>query len=124
MAQHPDAGKQRRWLALIRLWQHSKPKVTVREFCQRHSLSEASFFAWRRTLRTRGLIDNPQPSQLSKPTLLPNTAAFLQLTPVAEPVTPTAIDLLLNGQRLLRVRPGFDGPTLLQLVRLLEELAC
>jgi transposase-like protein len=119
MAQHPDASKQRRWLALIQLWQQSN--FTVREFCQRHSVREASFFAWRRTLRKRGLFHDPPP-QPRKPT--PNTPAFLQLTPAAESPTPTAIDLVLNEHRLLRVRPGFDSDTLLQLVRLLEEPAC
>jgi hypothetical protein len=32
--------------------------------------------------------------------------------------------LVLNHQRVLRLRPGFDADQLLQLVRLLEEPAC
>jgi transposase-like protein len=120
MAQHPDASKQRRWLALIQLWQQSQPNVTVREFCQRHRVSQANFFAWRRTLKNRGLIHHPLP-QPSKPSPQPATPTFLQLTPTAELATATVIDLVLNERRLLRVRPGFDADTLLQLLRLLEE---
>ena len=54
MAQSPDAGKQRHWLGLVERWQRSK--LTVREFCEHHQISEASFYAWRRVLRERGLI--------------------------------------------------------------------
>ena len=124
MAQHPNASKQRRWLALIQLWQESQPKVTIREFCELHSLSEPCFFFWRRTLRQRGLLDDLPPPQPSKLTPQPEAPAFLQLTADAEPATPSPIDLVLNEQRLLRVRPGFDADTLLQLVRLLEEPPC
>ena len=55
MAQRPDAAKQGRWLELIRRWQRSQS--TIREFCERHQVSEASFFSWRRILRERGLLD-------------------------------------------------------------------
>jgi transposase-like protein len=55
MALHPDAGKQKRWLELIGRWQQSQ--LTIREFCERHQVNEASFFSWRRVLRRRGLLD-------------------------------------------------------------------
>ena len=35
-----------------------------------------------------------------------------------------AFDVVLSQRRRLRVRPGFDPATLLQLVRLLEEPPC
>jgi transposase-like protein len=56
MARRPDATKQDRWRELIHRWQCSQ--TTVREFCQRHRVSEASFFSWRRVLRERGLMDD------------------------------------------------------------------
>jgi transposase len=137
MARHHDASKERRWLDLVLLWK--KSKLTVREFCQCRQLSEPSFYSWRRVLRQRGLIQDwsaasptpksakspaPKPSHCSAVAKLP---AFVNLTVVAEPsaaaepVTPNAIDLVLSERRLLRVRPGFDSATLLQLVRLLEK---
>ena len=117
MAQRPDAAKQERWLELIRRWQRSQS--TVREFCQRHHVSEASFFAWRRVLRERGLLDEPAASKCSIP-----APAFVKLTTLDAEPTASPIELVLNQRRLLRVRPGFDANMLLELVRLLEERAC
>jgi transposase-like protein len=106
-----QAGKQARWLDLVERWQRSK--LTVREFCQRHQLREPSFYSWRRALRQRGLIGAPTPQ----------TPAFVKLTLDAEATQDVAIELVV-GQRVLRVRPGFDAELLRQLVRLLEEPSC
>ena len=116
MARLPDPGKQRRWLELMRLWQQSQ--LTVSEFCEQHRLSEASFYAWRRVLKQRGLLQ-------ARPTRQPPTpAAFVELTPNAEPPAVSMVELVLGDRRLLRLRPGFDPDMLLELVRLLEEPAC
>ncbi len=112
MAQRPDPGKQERWLELIRRWQRSQ--TTIREFCERHQVSEASFFSWRRVLKQRGLL-NQTPAH-------GDPAPFVKLT-VAASESVGAVEVIL-GQRVLRVRPGFDASMLLELVRLLEEPAC
>ena len=117
MAQRPDVGKQERWLELIRRWQRSQ--LTVREYCQRHHVSEASFFSWRRILRRRGLLDEPMPSKNAA-----DAPAFVKVTTLDAEPTVSPIELVLNQGRLLRVRPGFDADMLLELVRLLEEPAC
>jgi transposase len=121
MARHRDANKQHRWLNLIRLWQQSR--LTIREFCKRRGLNERRFHVWRRVLRRRGLLEDlPTSQEVTKAS--PVTAAFVNLTMAAEPVSPSAIELVLGERRVVRVRPGFDSATLLQLVRLLEEPTC
>lgn len=121
MARQPDASKQQRWLDLMRRWQQSR--LTVSAFCARYGLTQASFYFWRRVLRERGLLHEPPARpQPAAPALAP--AAFVKLTVDAAARAPTAVDLVLNDHRLLRVRPGFDPDTLRQLVRLLEELPC
>lgn len=115
MALHRDASKQRCWLDLIRRWQRSP--IPVREFCERHRVSESNFYAWRRVLRQRGLLDEPTPP------VEPVTPVFVKLTVAAEPTAASAVEVVL-GERVLRVRPGFDADMLLELVRLLEERAC
>jgi transposase-like protein len=113
------SGKQRQWLERVRLWQQSG--LGVREFCGRHGLSEPSFFAWRRTLRQRGLIED-RPTKASKA-----VPAFVQVdmgaaTDESATVSATSrIEIVLARGRRLRVRPGFDAQTLRQLLRLLEE---
>ena len=118
MARQPDASKQRRWLELVRLWQQSQ--LTVSEFCERHRLSEHSFYSWRRVLRQRGVLQDPSTRQA------PTPAAFVKLTLAAEPEPPAVspVELVLSNQRLLRLLPGFDPDMLRELVRLLEEPAC
>jgi transposase-like protein len=117
MARRPDGSKQDRWLGLMHLWQRSS--TTVREFCQRHQISEARFFSWRRVLRERGLLDDVISS---KPSV--RAPAFVKLTPLDAEPSISPIELILNHGRLVRVRPGFDAAMLLHLLRLLEEPAC
>ena len=116
MAQRPDVGKQAFWLELIRRWQRSQ--TTVREFCRRHRISEASFFSWRRVLRERGLLHDPVPLTTA------DAPAFVKLSMLDAEPSVSAIELVLDQRRVLRVRPGFDADMLLQLVRLLEEPSC
>ena len=118
MAHGPDGGKQRRWLKLIQRWQRSR--FSVREFCQRNHLSEASFFSWRRTLRQRGLLEEAT----TPPDVSNDSPTFVKLTAVDAPQHTSAIELVLKRRRRLRVRPGFDADTLLKLVRLLEDTPC
>jgi transposase-like protein len=105
------SSKQTHWLDLVQRWQRSK--LSVREFCQRHQLSEPSFYSWRRLLRERGLID--EQAQTATP-------MFVKLTLDPESTPASAVEVVL-GERVLRVRPGFDAAMLLKLVRLLEEPA-
>jgi transposase-like protein len=117
MAQRPDPGKQERWLELIRRWQRSQ--TTIRDFCERHQVSEASFFSWRRVLRERGLLDKAAPSKTST-----DVPAFVEISAVDAERTVSPIELVLSQRRILRIRLGFDANLLLELVRLLEEPAC
>jgi transposase len=116
MARHPDASKQQRWLDLVRRRQQSQ--LTVREFCERHRVSEADFYRWQRVLRERGLLDEPLTPASAAPT------SFVELTADAAPAGATPVEVVLSAGRLLRIHPGCDPATVLQLVRLLEEPAC
>lgn len=118
MAQHPHPGKEQRWLDIIRRWRQSR--LSVREFCGRRRLSEPTFYAWRRVLRQRGLIDEDSVDAVPVAT----TPAFVQVAVDAGALALPAIDLVLAQGRLLRVRAGFDPDLLRQLLRLLEEPSC
>lgn len=118
MAQHLNAEKQRHWLDLFRLWQQSK--LSVRAFCERHQLSEPSFYSWRRTLQQRGLLVNQAADDAGHT----QTPAFVQLSVAAGAAAVKTIDVILTKGRRLRIRPGFDANTLRQLLRVLEEPAC
>jgi transposase-like protein len=117
VTQRPDVGKQAFWLGLMCRWRRSQ--TTVRDFCQRHHVSEASFFSWRRVLHERGLLVDPRPAKTAT-----DAPAFVKLTMLNAEPSASAVELVLDQRRVLRVRPGFDADMLLQLVRLLEGPAC
>jgi transposase-like protein len=103
-----DRRKEQHWRQLIQQWRSSG--LTVRAFCARHHLAEPSFYAWRRELQQRDA----------------DQVAFVPVR-VLDPEAPAAaagIDLLLPGQRTVRVAPGFDSATLRRLLAVLEQASC
>ncbi len=51
MASGRDLAKERRWREFVE--RQSASGLSARAFCRREELSEASFYAWRRTIRER-----------------------------------------------------------------------
>jgi hypothetical protein len=104
-----DLVKESQWRSLLA--RHDRSGLSVRAFCELHGLSEASLYAWRRTLQER---------DSAKVQFVP-----VHVTPEPKPTTTDgstgAIELVLGASRRLRIGPGFDGPTLTRLLALLEE---
>ncbi len=101
------SDKERFWRRRLRQWRSSG--LSVRAFCAEYALSEPSFYAWRRTVAQRDGEGVP---------FVP-----VQVVPEAQPLGAAAggLELVLGEGRLLRVGPGFDGPTLQRLLAVLEE---
>jgi hypothetical protein len=99
-----------RWRELIR--QQRGSGLSVARFCGRHSVAVSSFFFWRRKLKA-----------VAAPT-------FMELTPAVEPPVSilraseresrSPIELQLRCGTIVRVREGFDVPTLRQVVEALR----
>jgi hypothetical protein len=102
-----DHGKERFWRTTLRQWRHSG--LSVRAFCDQHGLAQPNFYAWRRTLAQRDAEVQFVPVRLA-PERTNNLTA-----------TTSALELVLDDHRRLRIGPGFDGPTLTRLLALLEE---
>lgn len=83
----------------------------VRAYCRRHGLSEAGFYAWRRELRVRDGL---------REVAALNGSAFVEVKAVAVPSVPVTLEVVLRGDRVVRVHPGFDAETLAGVVRVLE----
>ena len=105
MGKPRDERKERQWRRWIREWQASG--LTVRDFCDRHGLDEHRFYAWRRELGRRDAEASP----------------FMPVRIVSGdvPAAGRPLEVVLPGGRTVRVAPGFDGPTLRQLLAVLEE---
>ena len=103
------ASKEQFWRAALRKWRSSG--LSVRAYCEEHGLAEPTFYAWRRTLAEGDAA-----------------VCFVPVQVLAEPRAQATTDgaaggleLVLDAGRVLRVGPGFDGPTLKRLLGLLEE---
>ncbi len=126
MARSYDPAKTQFWRQVLARQQASG--LTVGAYCAAHGLSPANFYRWQRVLAERpdrGAAPRPaartngahEPKQDALPLFVP-----LDLNVAA--ATRTALEVVLVGGRVVRVRPGFDAATLGQLVACLEGRAC
>jgi hypothetical protein len=117
-----DSAKERYWRRLLEEWRRSG--LTGRDFCAAKAVSEASFYSWKREIARRDQEEVEARRMTARPgataAALP---AFLPVTMAPTPV-PAALEVVLAGGRLLRVRGGFDGAVLRQLLAVLEAPSC
>lgn len=118
-----DRDKERFWRSILR--QYRRSGLSVRDFCAEHHLAEANFYAWRRTIARRDQQALRQPhedrhdSDHGQPDFVPlRLADAVAPHPLAQPAT---LEVMVAGQRLVRVPAGFDAATLRQLLAVLAE---
>ena len=123
MPRPADPRKQQYWLQHIQRWQDSN--LSVRDYCDRLQLSEASFYSWKRTLQQRGLLTYTVPSDARSPRApSPDALRFVPVT-VSELVsTAGRIGLVLPDGCIVRLMAGFDAQSLRQLLAVLRERPC
>jgi transposase-like protein len=110
-----DRGKELFWRRLLQLWPRSGR--TIRDFCADHHVTEASFFAWRRTIAERDRELAGKPATASAP------PAFVPLRVVATP-PPESVDcfeVVLGDDCVVRVPAGFNPASFRQLLAILQE---
>jgi hypothetical protein len=132
-----DLAKERHWRRIVRQWRGSG--LSVREFCDWQSLSEASFYGWRRELAKRdreAAAASPSDTTVagrpkqngSGPEPLPS---FVQLHVVAEealkadgrPSRTDVIEVHLPGGVRLVVPAGCDRALLRDVITCCGEAA-
>jgi hypothetical protein len=103
-----DPQLEQFWRTTFAAWQRSGQ--SVRDFCFRRRLTQASFHAWRRTLRQRDQEHAPAP-------------ALPRLVPLR--VVPTAtLEVLLPSGMIVRVPDGADATAAANLVAALRATPC
>lgn len=102
-----DAGREQFWRDAVAAWRRCG--VSVRAFCRRRDLPEASFYFWRRTLQER---DEQQA-----------TARAATFVPVR--VVPDApVEIVLPSGLVMRVPAGAQAATVATLVAALRAASC
>jgi|ERR1700678_1862599 transposase len=112
-------AKERYWRDVVRRWRRSG--WSVRDFCAEHGLSEPSFYGWRRTIAERdGEAGCRASARRHERTGTVELPAFVPLRVTPAPTGP-ALEVVVGTNRVVRVSPGFDAPTLRNLLAVLEE---
>jgi hypothetical protein len=132
-----EIQRQSHWEEIVR--RQGESGQSARAYCQQAGIEESAFYWWRRELARRSQQRNDplQPSRgmrqrepirpgargLSKAV---TEVGFLPVQVAtdrgAEAVR--AIEMVLGGDRVLRIPPGFDRQTLLNVLGTLEDRGC
>jgi len=107
-----DPVKEQFWCDVVTRWRGSG--LSVRAFCARESLSEPSFYVWRRELARRGRGDGTAPPFVPVKVVEPRASGA-----AATPGVPGAIEVVVREGLVVRVGAGFDGDTLRAVVAVL-----
>jgi hypothetical protein len=119
-----DPAKEKFWRRTMARFRVSG--LSIRDFCRREVVPEPNFYAWRAELARR---DRSRPHRDPRSALRARSvkASFLPVRVVADPealVGQGAVDIILSGGQVVRVRPGFDQQTLAQAIAVLENPGC
>lgn len=88
---------------------------SIRDWCVRHEVTEASFYAWRRTLAQRGILRSASAKM--------HRAQVVAVEMAAGPNTSGAPLRLIVGEFRIEIASGFDEGTLRRLISALQESA-
>ena len=130
-----EVQRQSRWQEIVR--QQAQSGQSVRVYCRQAGIEESAFYWWRRELARRsGQGDDLRQPRRSSPKGKPGrpatrksprmTTGFLpvQVTADRRPKAGRGVEMLLGDGRVLRIQPGFDRQTLLDVLSALEGRGC
>lgn len=95
-AKKADTDLRQFWAMVLETFETSG--LSVRRFCQQEGLSEASFYSWRKRLRT-----HPKPKTNKGPS---QPDSFIQVS--MPPVKSEALELILASGHTLRIPSDID----------------
>jgi hypothetical protein len=130
-----EIQRQSHWQEIISGQQESGQ--SVRAYCRQAGIEESAFYWWRRELARRSRqgedrrslrrsLPQGQPGRQVTGKATPIAAGFLpvQVTSDRHPEGGRGVELLLADGRVLRLQPGFDRQTLLDVLGVLEGRGC
>ena len=112
----PRPQRDAAWRRIFR--EQAASGLSHSDFCRDRSIPFHSYFWYRRRLQE----PVAEAARRGRPAAIPSALVPVRLAPTM-PRTSTdrgAIEVVLAGGRCLRVSRGFDGETLLELIRFLE----
>jgi hypothetical protein len=89
--------------------------LSIRAWCVRHEVTEASFYAWRRTLARRGILRGARRKKRQTRVVAVEVVNGLNVSAGSTP-----LGLVVNGLRI-EIASGFDEDALRRLIGVLRE---
>ena len=111
--------REERWRRILSEQERSGLGHTA--FCRRKKISQHAYFWWKRELRLRDQKRRRRVAKISvdRPSLVP-----VRVSTASVIATQTAFEVVLPGQRLVRVPVEFDAESLKRLLAVLEDASC
>jgi hypothetical protein len=112
MSGQVDLGKQQLWLERVQRGQcGQRSRLTIRDFCARHHLSEPNFYCWKHVLAERGLLPTAAATP-PRPAARPTTPLFVAATLANATGLPQPLEIAVRGGLAVRVGASFDAAKL------------
>ena len=109
-----DQSKEKFWRRVVR--GQARSGLSVRAWCREHDLNEPAFYWWRsRLART----DRKPKTRFRKATLVPIRVSAPEIG-----IGESPIEIVLSGDRRIRVRGPVDRQTLADVLTVLEAPPC
>ena len=109
-----DKTKEQFWRRMVH--GQARSGLSIRAWCREHDLNEPAFYWWRSRL---GRTDRKQESRFKKPTLVP-----IRVSPSETGSAEGTIEILLSGDRRVRVSGPVDRQALADVLAVLEAPVC
>lgn len=127
MAQRDASGlteRARYWQQLIRDWRSSGR--SLKAFCRERQLNYGTLGWWKRQLAGREHVRSTacEPSPANRSELLATTFAPIRIQAEDHDAHESRIEIVLPGQRCLRLRGPIDRQQLTDVLAVLEAAAC
>ena len=109
--QKPDTDQHQFWQMVLETFKSSG--LSVRQFCQKEGLSEASFYTWRKKLTKSDESAEDEQKNAS-------SSAFIEVSMPKN--DPAALELVLSSGNTLRISSGADSTTLNDVISVLKQV--
>ena len=116
-----DLTKEKFWRRMI--GGQSRSGLSISGWCRRHALQESGFHWWRRELSRRDATEQRRSPRRRKPSFVPIRIAGPS-APAESNQPDSQIEIVLSGDRRVRVIGPVDRQALAEVLALLEAPPC
>ena len=115
MVRKQGTEKRRHWQRLLN--QHAKSGLTIQEFCSRESISQPSFYAWRKKLREQESVGTAGPKSRRR---VDSSGSDREFIPLQLGNSTSALEVIHPHGYQIRISGAVDIQVLQQVLQVLD----